>query len=89
MAFLIDVAHLLSLLWQHKVSIELQWGKGKIGIYCYVIADILTNIYKNVPWVVLYQAYHFCLDLLIWFVAMATKRLNLWKNIKKSSPQKP
>ena len=30
----------------------------------------------------------FCCNLLIWLVTMATKRQNLWKIIKKSTPQK-
>ena len=41
------------------------------------------NFYRNVPWVVLYQTYHFCFNLLIWVVTMATRRQNLRKNIKK------
>ena len=44
------------------------------------------NFYRNVPWVVLYQTYIFCYNLLIWLVTMATNRQNLWKNIQKSTP---
>ena len=58
-------------------------GKVKINLYCYITADILTNNLR--PRVVLYQAYHFCPNLWIWLVAMATKKLNLKNNIKKSS----
>ena len=47
------------------------------------------KFYRNVPWIVLYQSYKFCPNRWIWLVAMATKMLNLWTNIKKSSPQKP
>ena len=36
-----------------------------------------------------YEVYEFCPNCWIWLVAMATKNLNLRKNIKKSSPQKP
>ena len=70
-----------------KFAIDLWWGKMKIGIHCYVIADILTNFYRNVPWVAHYQTYHYCWNRLIWLVAMATERLNLQKCITKSSPQ--
>ena len=46
------------------------------------------NFYKNVLWVVFYQTYHFCCNLLIWLVTMATKSQDLRKNIQKSTPQK-
>ena len=58
-------------------------GKMKIGIYCFLIADILKKFYRNIPWVILY---HFCFNLLIWLVTMATKIYE--KNIQKSTPQK-
>ena len=32
-------------------------GKMKIGIYYYLIVGILTNFYRNVPWVNLHQTY--------------------------------
>ena len=38
--------------------------------------------YRNIPWVVLYQRYHFCPNLWIWLVAMATVRLHLQKHIQ-------
>ena len=53
--------------------------KMKIGINYYLIADMLTNFYRNIPWVVLYKTYLFCCKLLIWLVTMATKRQNLWE----------
>ena len=58
-------------------------GKVEIGIYCYLTVDILTKFYRNVPWVVLFEAYEFCPNCWIWLVTMATERLNLRKNIKK------
>ena len=56
----------------------------KIGIFCYLILDILTTFYRNVSWVVLYQTYLFCCNLVIWLVI----RKDLRKNITKSTPQK-
>ena len=47
------------------------------------------RFYRHIPWVVLYETYEFCPNRWIWLVAMATKRINSRKNIKKSSPQKP
>ena len=35
-------------------------GKVKISIYCYLLADILTELYRNVPWFVFCQIYSFC-----------------------------
>ena len=35
---------LVWLLWQPRVSIDLQWGKFKNGIYCQAIADMLTKL---------------------------------------------
>ena len=54
-------------------------GKVKNGIYCYVAADILTNIYRNVPLVVLYVTYHAFSKFWIWLAKFA----NI---IKKSYP---
>ena len=46
--FLIAVTHVLSLLWHLlKVSIDLQWEKVKVGLYCYLIADILTKVLQK------------------------------------------
>ena len=60
----IAVAQALYLLWQAcrfiAISLKIFWPK-----FC-----------RNVCWVVLHQAYHFCSNLLIWLVAMATKRLH-------------
>ena len=59
----------------------------KIGIYCHLIVIFfLQNFYRNVPWVVLYQTYLFCYNLLIWLVTMATNRQKLQK-IKKNSSE--
>ena len=42
------------------------------------------RFYRNVPWVVLYQTYHFCPNLWIWLVAKATEILDLRKKILKN-----
>ena len=42
--------------------------------------------FRHVCWVVLYQTYTFCTNLSIWLVVMATKKLNLQKNIQKPTP---
>ena len=57
-------------------------GKVKIEIYLFLIADILTNFYRNVCWVVLHKIYHVSPNLSIWLVAMETERLNLQTNVK-------
>ena len=43
-----EISSLVWLLWQLRVSIDLQWGNLNNGIYCQAIADILTNFYRNV-----------------------------------------
>ena len=42
------------------------------------------KFFRNVPWVDLYHTYEFRPNRWIWLVAMATERINLRKNIKKS-----
>ena len=44
--FFIVVAHVLSLLWQFSFH-WLTMGKVKFGIYCYLIADILTKLFQK------------------------------------------
>ena len=59
-------------------------GKVKVGLYFYLTADILTKVFQKCSlssplpniWVLSKP--------LIWLVAMATERINLWKKIKKS-----
>ena len=51
----------------------------KIEIYCYLIADILTQVLQKC----LLSAYHFSPNLSICLVAMVTERLNLRKKILK------
>ena len=80
--FKIDVLLLLllkyfrcSLLWQLKVSIDLQ-----IGIYIAISLQIIWQTFLgNICWVVLYQTCTFCP---IWLVVMATKRPYFWKTKK-------
>ena len=45
--FFIVVVYVLSMLRQIKVSIDLQWEKMKFGSDCYLIADILTNVFQK------------------------------------------
>ena len=71
------------------VALSYNEEKWKFGINCCLTEDILTKINRNVHWVVIYQAYHVCSNLWIWWVAMATEWLKLWKKVKKSTPQKP
>ena len=61
----------------------LTMGKVKIGIYCYLIADIWQKCYRNCCWVVLHQTKYIILVQTTWLVAIATKRLNLWKKYSK------
>ena len=42
------------------------------------------TFYRNVPWVVLYQTYKFCLNHWTWLVAMATEKINLRKILKNN-----
>ena len=77
-----------TLLWQLKVSIDLQWEKWKLRFIAISLQIFWQKFYRNVCWVALNQAYHFKLNLWIWLVTMATERLNLQKkNIKRSTPQ--
>ena len=84
----IAVADPLLLLWQLKVSIDLQslWEKWKLRFFAITLQIFWQQFYRNVPWVVLYQTYEFCPNRWIWLVVMATERINWWRNIKKSSP---
>ena len=63
-------------------------GKMKIGIYCCLIADILTKVLQKWSFSGLLQSIPFFCNLLIWLVTVVTKRQNLRKDIKKSTPQK-
>ena len=74
--FFIVVAHVVSLLWQLKVSIDLQWGKWKSAFISVLLQIFWQKFYKNVPGVVFYQPYEFCQKHWVWLVAMPTKRLN-------------
>ena len=87
--FFIAVAQALWLLWQLKVSIDLQWEKWKLGFIAISLQMFWQKFYRNFPWVVVYQTYEFCPNRWIWMVAMAAERINLRKNTQKSSPQKP
>ena len=78
----IAIAHVPSLLWQFSFH-WLIMGKWKLAVIAISLQIFWQKNYRSIPWKVLYQTYHFCPNLLIWFVAMATERLNLWKNIKK------
>ena len=56
----IAVAHALWLPWQLKISIDLQWEKWKLRFIAISLQIFWQKFYRNVPWVVLYQAYKFC-----------------------------
>ena len=45
--FFFVVAQALWLLWQLKVSIDLQWENVKIEINCYLTAQILTKVFSE------------------------------------------
>ena len=65
------------MLWQLIIAIDLQWGKMKLGIYCYLIADILTKVLQKCSLCGFLQNIPFCCNFLIWLVTMATKKENL------------
>ena len=46
MVFFIAVAHVLSLLCNLKLPLTYN-GKSEIGIYCYLIADIITKVLQK------------------------------------------
>ena len=50
-------------------------AKMKIGIYCYLIADILTKVLQKCSWS--------CPNRWFWLVAMATEMLNFRKKYSK------
>ena len=87
--FFIAVAHALWLLWQLKISIDLKWKTWKLRLIAISLQIFWQKFYRNVPLVVLYQTCEFCPNCWIGLVAMVTERINLRKNIKKSSTQKP
>ena len=62
--------------------------KWKLAFTAVSLQIFWQKFYRNVPWVVLYKTYLFYCKLLIWLVAMATRRQNLRKDIKKTTPQK-
>ena len=78
------VAHVLSLLWQLKISIDLQLEKWKLAFISVLLQIFWKTCYRNVSGVVLYQPYEFCPNRWFWLVAMATERLNLRKKIFKN-----
>ena len=77
--FLFTFFRELSLLWQLKVSIDILWEKWKLAFIAMSLQIFWQTFYRNVPWVVLYNTYHFCVNLLIWLVAMAIEKANLEK----------
>ena len=58
--FFIVIAHVLSLLWQLKVSIDLQWEKSKLAFISVLLQMFRKRFYRNVSEIVLYQPYEFC-----------------------------
>ena len=60
-------------------------GTLEIGVYCCSIADILTKHFRNVYWVVLYQTYTFCPNLI---GCHGNQKTNFAKNIKKKKKKK-
>ena len=54
----------------------------KIGIYCRLIADILTKVLQKCSLSVPLQNIPFFYNLLVSLVTMATKRQDLRKNLK-------
>ena len=88
MAFLIAVVHVLSLLWQLKISIDL-YMKVKIDLYCNATAYILTEMFlemSSTKCVIFVQCFEF--DWLTWIGWHGNWMLSLPKqyNIQKSSP---
>ena len=82
----IVVAHVLSLLWQLKVSYTYNGKSGNWHLFLCYCRYFGKSFTENVSGVVLYQPYEFCPNHWFWSVAMATERLNFRKN--KSSSQK-
>ena len=79
----IAIAWALWLLWQLKISIDLQWEKWELRFVAIPLQIFWQKFYRNVPWVVLYQIYKFCLNHWIWLVAMANEMINLHSKKKK------
>ena len=79
----IAVAQELWLLWQLKVSIDLQWKKWKLRFIAILLEIFWQKFYRNVPGVVLYKPYAFCLTCWFWSVAMATEMIIFEKKKKK------
>ena len=60
----------------------------KNDIYCYLIADIMTKVFRKCLLSGRLPNIFFCQNPSISLVVMATERLNLRKIFKKSTPQK-
>ena len=81
--FFIAVAKALWLLWQLKVSIDLQWEKRKLRFIAISLQIFWQKFYRNVPGVVLYKPYEICPNCWFWLVAMATEMLNFRRKYSK------
>ena len=79
LVFIVVAQDVVSLLWQLKVSIDLQQEKWKLAFISVLLQIFWQKFYRNVPGLVLYQPYEFCQNHWFWLVAMATERLNFWK----------
>ena len=71
--FLVDVALVLSLLWQLKVSSDLKWEKWKSAFIAIALQIFWQELYRKVPWVILWQTYYLCQNPWKWLVAMQQK----------------
>ena len=60
LAFFIAVVLVLSLLWQLKFSIDLKWKKWNLEFIAISLQIFWQHVYRNVPWVVVYETCHFC-----------------------------
>ena len=55
--------------------------KWKMAFIAISLQVFWQKVYRNIPWVVIYQTYHFCPNIWIWLVAMAIKMPNLWNDL--------
>ena len=81
--FFIAVAQALWLLWQLKVSIDLQWEKWKLRFIAISLQVFWQKFYRNVPGVVLYKSYEFCPNHWFRLVAMVIEIVNFQKKYSK------
>ena len=81
--FFIAVSQAFWLLWQLKVSIDLQWEKWKLRFIAISLQIFWQKFCRNVCWVVLHQAYHFRPNLSVYCLPIGNRNVKFPKKYLK------